>query len=507
VKKLLCLLFFLGIFLVFVPPLFAQQCPHRDERCGGQPSTFCSSSAGGTCRDYACVSVEETVPVTEGQPIRITVDKCVFTPTLVVPEPDKWGTRNHTDTTIEVYWQKIEGAYKYFIYYNAEGDATAQTKEVKAEDGTSVTLRDLKPSTTYFFQLEACNAKGECSGKTKAKTDKTAGGTTCRNEGFICGLGLTECCSPTLYCNAVSLHLPAGWCVKGATDPNASLKDLAPTNLHSSAATNDTIKLEWNGLQNATSYEIYYKAVSGPTVKDVEISSAYLQKTSQTVAVDLTGLPPSTTYTIYVMAVNNTGRSDKSNEITEKTTDVAKDFSACCSAGFKFDEKNRKCLSSTASDEGTYLCKSDQICNISTQKCDKSQPPPPCKQFIQIDERGQDIKDTEVNVTANENLVLDPYKNYRCKLVSIALFGDISTDIGSFIQRLFAIILGLSGGIAVILIIIGGYRIAFSHGNPEKFQAARDTITSAIVGLLFIIFSMVILRIIGFDILHIPGFQ
>ncbi len=44
-----------------------------------------------------------------------------------------------------------------------------------------------------------------------------------------------------------------------------------------------------------------------------------------------------------------------------------------------------------------------------------------------------------------------------------------------------------------------------SSGNPEKVQAAREQLTSAVVGLLFIIFSITILQVIGVDILHIPG--
>ncbi len=85
-------------------------------------------------------------------------------------------------------------------------------------------------------------------------------------------------------------------------------------------------------------------------------------------------------------------------------------------------------------------------------------------------------------------------------------FGDIQTDPTGFIKSLFSIILSLAGGIAIILIMIAGYRLMSSQGNPEKVQAAREQLTSAIVGLLFIIFSVTILQIIGVDILHIPGF-
>jgi hypothetical protein len=46
-----------------------------------------------------------------------------------------------------------------------------------------------------------------------------------------------------------------------------------------------------------------------------------------------------------------------------------------------------------------------------------------------------------------------------------------------------------------------------SRGNPEQVQQAREQFTAAIVGLMFIIFSLVILQSIGFDILQLPGFR
>ncbi len=85
--------------------------------------------------------------------------------------------------------------------------------------------------------------------------------------------------------------------------------------------------------------------------------------------------------------------------------------------------------------------------------------------------------------------------------------GQISTGVGGFSQDLFRIVLGISGGIAVILIIISGYKLMTSRGNPEQLQQAKEQLTAAIVGLLFIIFSLVILQSIGVNILQLPGFR
>jgi hypothetical protein len=84
--------------------------------------------------------------------------------------------------------------------------------------------------------------------------------------------------------------------------------------------------------------------------------------------------------------------------------------------------------------------------------------------------------------------------------------GAISTSAQGFVNSLMAVILSIVGGIAVILIIISGYRLMVSQGNPENIKNAKDQLTAAIVGLLFVIFSLVILQIIGVNILGLPGF-
>jgi hypothetical protein len=89
------------------------------------------------------------------------------------------------------------------------------------------------------------------------------------------------------------------------------------------------------------------------------------------------------------------------------------------------------------------------------------------------------------------------------------------TAIGSFdvtnpmsvMMRIFSIVLSLGAAGATIVIIVAGYKLVTSRGDKEKIQGARETITSAIVGLLFIVFSLVILSIVAGNILKIPGFS
>lgn len=121
--------------------------------------------------------------------------------------------------------------------------------------------------------------------------------------------------------------------------------------------------------------------------------------------------------------------------------------------------------------------------------------PPPCKKWVDVN--GKEIATSSALVAEG---------HAKCAAFDTA-FGDIATDQTGLIRKIFTVILSLSGGIALVLIIYSGYQLVVSRANPEKIQGAKETITSAIVGLLFIIFSIAILQIIGVEILRIPGFS
>jgi hypothetical protein len=86
--------------------------------------------------------------------------------------------------------------------------------------------------------------------------------------------------------------------------------------------------------------------------------------------------------------------------------------------------------------------------------------------------------------------------------------GCIKTDIKEFIQEtLLGMGVGLAGGFALLCIIYAAFQMQSSQGNPEKLKKSQELITSCIMGLMLIIFSVFILRLIGVNILRIPGFS
>jgi hypothetical protein len=64
--------------------------------------------------------------------------------------------------------------------------------------------------------------------------------------------------------------------------------------------------------------------------------------------------------------------------------------------------------------------------------------------------------------------------------------------------------IGIAGGIAFLLILLSGFQIITSQGNPERMKAGSELLTAAITGLLLLLFSVFILNFIGVDILGLP---
>ena len=86
--------------------------------------------------------------------------------------------------------------------------------------------------------------------------------------------------------------------------------------------------------------------------------------------------------------------------------------------------------------------------------------------------------------------------------------GCVYSDVRTFIEKtLLGWGIGLAGIMALLCIIYSSFLMQTSQGNPEKIKKAQELLTSCIMGLMLIIFSVFILRLIGVNILRIPGFS
>lgn len=102
-----------------------------------------------------------------------------------------------------------------------------------------------------------------------------------------------------------------------------------------------------------------------------------------------------------------------------------------------------------------------------------------------------------------------PLGGGECSSLEIdTAIGCIPTaNMNLFIAFILRWAIGIGGGIAFLLIVFAGFQIMTSAGNPERLKAGQELLTSAIAGLILLIFSVFILKIIGVDILKLPGLK
>lgn len=84
--------------------------------------------------------------------------------------------------------------------------------------------------------------------------------------------------------------------------------------------------------------------------------------------------------------------------------------------------------------------------------------------------------------------------------------GCIKREPTALISALIQIGLSIAGGITLLVILAAGFMLTTSQGDPKRAGEAKEMITAAVMGILFIIFSVTILQFIGYNVLKIPGF-
>lgn len=61
--------------------------------------------------------------------------------------------------------------------------------------------------------------------------------------------------------------------------------------------------------------------------------------------------------------------------------------------------------------------------------------------------------------------------------------------IESFIGRLVKAILGLSGSVALLMFVWGGFQYLIAGGDPKKVEKGKDTLKNAALGIVIIFFA------------------
>jgi hypothetical protein len=81
-------------------------------------------------------------------------------------------------------------------------------------------------------------------------------------------------------------------------------------------------------------------------------------------------------------------------------------------------------------------------------------------------------------------------------------FGCIPLELGDLISKLILNVgIGFGGFVAVMCVTLNAIRLQLSRGDSNKIQSVRENMTSCILGLILILFSVFILRMVDVTIL------
>lgn len=74
--------------------------------------------------------------------------------------------------------------------------------------------------------------------------------------------------------------------------------------------------------------------------------------------------------------------------------------------------------------------------------------------------------------------------------------GGTTTDLNDMIKSVLNWVFGIIGIVAVIMIIMGGFNMMISSGDPGKVKKGKDTILYGIIGLVIAILAFAIVNFV-----------
>lgn len=101
---------------------------------------------------------------------------------------------------------------------------------------------------------------------------------------------------------------------------------------------------------------------------------------------------------------------------------------------------------------------------------------------------------------------INPNGNCGDTAVDTAL-GCLSVETKGFTVSLLTFLAGTAGAISLVIMLAATIQIMTGGDNAEQVKKGKELFTSAITGLLFIIFSVTLLRIVAGDIIQLEGFN
>lgn len=70
-------------------------------------------------------------------------------------------------------------------------------------------------------------------------------------------------------------------------------------------------------------------------------------------------------------------------------------------------------------------------------------------------------------------------------------------SVGAVVNKVTTFLIPIAAVILLFVLILGGYELMYSRGEPAKVQAARAKITAGVIGFVLLLLSFLITRLIA----------
>lgn len=84
--------------------------------------------------------------------------------------------------------------------------------------------------------------------------------------------------------------------------------------------------------------------------------------------------------------------------------------------------------------------------------------------------------------------------------------GCLPYETSGFTTSLLTFLAGVAGAISLVIMLVATFQIMTGGDNAEQVKKGKELFTGAITGLLFVVFSVTLLKIIAGGIIKLPGF-
>jgi len=86
-------------------------------------------------------------------------------------------------------------------------------------------------------------------------------------------------------------------------------------------------------------------------------------------------------------------------------------------------------------------------------------------------------------------------------------FCNVTDGLASCIQKIYLLSLGLGAIVALLMIVLAGYRYMTAGGNGAQVESAKDSFESAFIGLIIIFTAFILLSLINPDLVRFKNFD